>query len=130
MVCQKQFLKDAKNYFNIAKKKQHRQEIEKKLDETININFIINDASLNKERSHLKLKINCLENINYLNSKDYTESDIMKFCDAYSVKYSKCIKKRKTIIEIKSPAYGLFRSSFISSCNFFSGVAQKNKQTF
>ena len=99
MVCQKQYLKDAKSNFNIAKKKQQRQEIEKKskkrkLDETININFIINDASLSKERSHLKLKINCLENINDFDSKDYTKSDIMKLCDAYSVKYSKCMRKK------------------------------------
>ena len=29
MICQKQFLKDAKSYFNVTKRKRHREEIQK-----------------------------------------------------------------------------------------------------
>ena len=98
MVCQKQFLKDAKSYFNVTKKKRHREEIQKvpekcKKGEQISIKFIEMDATENKEGSHLRLKLNCLENSNYFNNKDYTKNDLLKLCDAYGIKVSKTWKK-------------------------------------
>ena len=97
LVCHKQFLKDTKSQLNVLKKKRHRKEIEKKTVESqsheINMELIKKDTSNNKEISHLKLKLKCLENPKYFNSKTFTRLDLMKLCEAYKVVFSKNMKK-------------------------------------
>ena len=100
MVSHKQFLKDIKSNLNVERKKRHREQVQTKSinsknTEAISIDFIINDKTANKEGSHLRLRIKCLENEHYFNSKEYTKNDITKLCEAYGVNYSKSQKKEK-----------------------------------
>lgn len=90
MVCHKQFLKDTKDRLNITKKKAHRDEIQKRVEKRkaeipISMKDIHSDKSEEKETSHMKLKINCVENENFLCSRSFTKAKLMDLCRAYGV---------------------------------------------
>ena len=106
LVCQKQFLKDTKSYLNVVKKKRHREQIKNKTekhkpDETINMQIIEKDTTMNKEGSHLRLKLKCLENSIYFNTNAFKKNDIMKFCEAYKAIYTKQMKKEELATSLR-----------------------------
>ena len=79
------------------KEKKTPKEIEKKAvqspSQEINMERIKKDNSDNKEISQLKIKLKCLENPKYFNSKTFTRNDLMKLCDAYKI-YSQKYENR------------------------------------
>ena len=54
---------------------------------------IIEAKSEGKEVSHLRLKLNCIENKKFFNTKMFTKNDIYKLCSAYDCQFSKSMKK-------------------------------------
>ena len=120
-VNQKQFLKDTKSYLNVKKKKSHREEIKsksvnKKTDEKLNMQSIETDNSVNKERSHLRLKLNCLENDNFLARTAFLKKDLTKLCDAYNVKYSQNMKKDTLAMTLREK---ILQSEHMINCDIF-----------
>ena len=80
-------------------KAQEREEIKKETEKRkseidLSLKDIISDTSENKDNSHMKLKLNCLANENYLSGREFTNVELMKLCSAYGVPFSKSMKKK------------------------------------
>ena len=105
-VCNKQFLKETKDCLNVQKKKAHREEInkmkkrEKKTVVSIAMKDILEDKSLEKESSHLKLKLNAMSNGQNLTGKKFTKTNLQKLCVAYDIKTQSGIKKEELAKEL------------------------------
>ncbi|XP_060601957.1 uncharacterized protein LOC132755166 [Ruditapes philippinarum] len=99
LVCHKQLLIDTKDRLNVLKKKAHREEIQKKTEKRkseidLSLKDIVSDISQNKNNSHMKLKLNCMSNENYLTGREFTNVELMKLCSAYGVLFTKNMKKK------------------------------------
>lgn len=106
LVCHKQFLKDTKDRLNVMKKKAHREEIKKKAEKRksavgISIGDIITDTSDKKETSHLKLKLNCIENEKFFSSREFTKQKLGQLCSAYDVPFEKSMKKQEMASKLR-----------------------------
>ena len=61
---------------------------------------IVEDKSLEKESSHLKLKLNAMSNGQYLTGKEFTKTNLQKLCVAYDIKTQSGIKKEELAKEL------------------------------
>lgn len=55
----------------------------------------MSDQSVNKEVSHLKMKLNCAADSDCFNTSDFTKVDLCKLCSAYDITVSMSMKKEE-----------------------------------
>ena len=89
----KQFRKDMKDNLNMKRKEAHRKAIMNKSEKMkvnatkVSYEDILEDESVNKCNSHLKLRVAILERKDFFNSSDFTKKQLQSLCRAYDLQY-------------------------------------------
>ena len=80
------------------------------MDTSLSIKEIMEDKTKEKEASHLKLKLNIINNTNFFNTRVFTKKDLFKLCSAYECPFPQSMKKEtlsEMLTKCISSAHGM-----------------------